>query len=248
MHFLLLAAALVAVVACACLYRSRRVYRVVGLLVLLVGLAGTAVTSGTPWGREVLRQLWADWFPPPMPYVLPAEPLPAVVGVPAPDVTLCDSAGGVVRLADYRGKCPVVLEFGSVTCKFAARHMGEMDELADRFHGRAEVFFVYGPEAHPGVPDWTGVVDDATLLREGSTIEDYRAIAQKLHSSNVVRRRILLDQAGPESAAAQLHLFKDHFNAVVVVGGDGNVIFHQDWLQVDELDEFLTAHLTAALR
>ena len=42
---------------------------------------------------------------------VPGGPIAVSVGQPAPDFTLPDSAGRPVRLADYRGKKPVVLIF-----------------------------------------------------------------------------------------------------------------------------------------
>jgi hypothetical protein len=52
----------------------------------------------------------ASWFN----FVLARVPVPRpafAVGQPAPDFTLPDAAGRPVRLADYRGKKPVVLVF-----------------------------------------------------------------------------------------------------------------------------------------
>ena len=42
---------------------------------------------------------------------VPSTPSAFVVGQPAPDFTLPDSAGRAVSLADYRGRKPVVLVF-----------------------------------------------------------------------------------------------------------------------------------------
>jgi hypothetical protein len=217
----------------------------------MLGLAGASFACGTPLGREALRECWEICFPERMPFALSGEALPEVIGAQAPDLTLRDSAGIEFHLADYRGRCPVVIEFGSVTWPFAAGQLGSMDELAQRYRGRAEVFFVYSAEAHPGFPDCTGVIDDATLLRQGATIEEFRVIAQTLHLRKVVKRRILLDQVdqdSPNCAAAQFHLPGGHFNSVVVVGSDGQVVFHQIWLNVDLLDQFLLGHLADEMR
>jgi hypothetical protein len=72
--------------------RSRRWLPITALLVsgLLLGLAG--------YFNFVLARI-------------PSAPIAVAVGQPAPDFTLPDAAGRPVRLADYRGKKPVVLVF-----------------------------------------------------------------------------------------------------------------------------------------
>lgn len=87
-----------------------------GALALAAALAGAAVWRARRWLTvsalvvSVLLLAFAGFFHfvamrvPPMPTRL-------VVGQPAPDFTLPDAAGRPVRLAEYRGRQPVVLIF-----------------------------------------------------------------------------------------------------------------------------------------
>lgn len=85
-----------------------------GALVVAVVLALVAVTRARRWLPitalvvSVLLLGLGAYFN----FVLgrvPTGPTALVVGQPAPDFTLPDAAGRPVRLADYRGKKPVVL-------------------------------------------------------------------------------------------------------------------------------------------
>lgn len=71
-------------------------------------------------------------------------------GQDAPDFTLPDLGGkGEITLSDYRGKQPVVLVFGSITCPPFRRQVLEMDKLYEQHKDRAAFLFVYIREAHP---------------------------------------------------------------------------------------------------
>ncbi len=72
------------------------------------------------------------------------------VGDSAPDFTLPRSDGdGDVTLADFKGKKPVVLVFGSITCSpFRQKVMG-VPPIYEKFKEDAEFFMVYIREAHP---------------------------------------------------------------------------------------------------
>jgi hypothetical protein len=87
-----------------------------GALALATALAGVAVWQSRRWLPltalvvSVVLLGAAGYFN----FVLarvPASPPAFVVGQPAPDFTLPDAAGRPVRLADYRGRKPVVVVF-----------------------------------------------------------------------------------------------------------------------------------------
>jgi hypothetical protein len=73
------------------------------------------------------------------------------VGDEAPDFTLADPAGkNEFQLSASRGKKPVVLMFGSLTCKPFQGRVGDVEKLYDEYKERVEFRFIYIREAHPG--------------------------------------------------------------------------------------------------
>lgn len=90
--------------------------RYLGALAGAVGLGAAAIWRARHWltitsfAMTLLLLVTASLFN----FVamrVPASPPAFVIGQPAPDFTLPDAAGHPVRLADYRGKKPVVLVF-----------------------------------------------------------------------------------------------------------------------------------------
>jgi thiol-disulfide isomerase/thioredoxin len=72
------------------------------------------------------------------------------VGDEAPDFTLADPAGkNEFKLSEFRGKKPVVLMFGSLTCPPFRRRVLDVDKLYDEYKDRIEFRFIYIREAHP---------------------------------------------------------------------------------------------------
>ncbi len=87
-----------------------------GALAVAVGLAAAAIWQARHWltiasfAATLLLLVTATLFN----FVamkVPASPPAFVIGRPAPDFTLPDAAGHPVRLADYRGRKPIVLVF-----------------------------------------------------------------------------------------------------------------------------------------
>jgi thiol-disulfide isomerase/thioredoxin len=78
------------------------------------------------------------------------------VGDVAPDFDLPTLGGDArVKLSTLRGGKPIVLVFGSYTCPPFRKRMEAMLELYQRYHERADFYFVYIQEAHAtdGWPD-----------------------------------------------------------------------------------------------
>jgi len=72
------------------------------------------------------------------------------VGDPAPDFTLQRSdGGGDITLSDFRGRKPVVLVFGSITCSPFRQEVMSVPPIYEKFGAEAEFFMVYIREAHP---------------------------------------------------------------------------------------------------
>src|SRR5262249_49382910 len=73
------------------------------------------------------------------------------VGSSAPEFALPDAIDGhEVRLADFRGKKPVVLLFGSFGCEIFCGQLARLNKLHQTYKDRAEFLLVYicqGPHA-----------------------------------------------------------------------------------------------------
>ena len=80
------------------------------------------------------------------------EPVPDQlrIGDMAPDFRLKTKDGtGEVQLSSFRGKEPVVLFFGSYTCKPFREEIALLEDTYGKFKDRAQFFLVYINEAHP---------------------------------------------------------------------------------------------------
>jgi len=138
-------------------------YRTIGLLLLCLGLAivGTWVVDylirreesryrNTLMGqRASLNQSKVPFTPMGMTPFLFGKKIP--LGTPAPDFTLPNALDQrPVHLADYRGKKPVVLMFGSFGCDFFCGQLERLNKLHQVYKDRVEFLFVYiseGPHA-----------------------------------------------------------------------------------------------------
>jgi hypothetical protein len=129
---------------------------------------------------------------------------PPRVGEVAPDFTLRDLDGKAVRLSDYRGRLPVVIEFGSITCPIVTGRAGHLDRLAEQYRGKAEFWFVYANEEHPGHGE-TRASSYGTFqaLPQVQDHEESCERARLFRSTVKTSRRILVDDDGAASVAAR---------------------------------------------
>jgi hypothetical protein len=134
-----------------------------------------------------------------------APPVPPLrVGEMAPDFTLRDLEGRAVRLSDYRGRMPVVIEFGSLSCPIATSRADSLEALAQQYRGKAEFWFVYGNEAHPGHGEtWTCAYGTCRALPQVRDYDDRYEHARLFRSTVKTSRRILVDEDGANSVAAR---------------------------------------------
>lgn len=117
------------------------------LLILFVGLAATAAAQNAARSKrfgaregEVITKAARE----------ERHPDQLKVGEEAPDFTLADATGmNEFKLSEFRGKRPVVLVFGSLTCPPFRRRMLDVDMLYGEYKDRVEFRFVYVREAHP---------------------------------------------------------------------------------------------------
>jgi hypothetical protein len=134
--------------------------------------------------------------------VPPAAPLRP--GDMAPDFALRDLDGKQVRLSDYRGRMPVVIEFGSISCPIATGRAADLDTLAHHYQGKIAFLFVYSNEAHPG--HGQTISSSYGTFRALPQVRDY---AERCEHAELFRdtvrtsRRILVDADGAESVAAR---------------------------------------------
>ena len=180
-------------------------------VVLSVGISTLSMVAAHLFGGDMyLLQIWqavpsaasADPVSGPGEAVPPAVPLRP--GDMAPDFALRDLDGKQVRLSDYRGHMPVVIEFGSISCPIATGRAAELDTLAHHYQGKIAFLFVYSNEAHPG--HGQTISSSYGTFRALPQVRDYaeRCEHAELYRDTVkTSRRILVDADGARSVAAR---------------------------------------------
>jgi hypothetical protein len=154
-----------------------------------------------------------------------------------PDFALRDLEGKEVRLSDYRGRMPIVLEFGSSSCGITTGHACVMDYLADKYQGRAQFLFVYSREEHPGDGQFRsssfGVFKAQPQARNHEErVEHARAFQ---HDFNC-RRPVLVGEAGADGNPTWLG---DSLHVVYVVDAQGYVSWVSGGPTYEQLDSVL---------
>jgi hypothetical protein len=161
----------------------------------------------------------------------------------APDFTLRDMDGAQMRLSDFRGCMPVVIEFGSISCPITANRISALDEMAQQFEGQAQFVFIYGNEAHPGeglrCSMSYGTFHMLPQVRDRSDrLEHARLFQQENH----VNRSILIDEDGPDSAVAR---YGGLPHGVVVVDVEGRLCWKGTDAQLNGLAAALEREVRA---
>jgi hypothetical protein len=182
-------------------------FRALALLCLATGIAGTvsvaALLLAGPHGEAggaSVPSLASPWGPPER----FAANLP--VGSPAPDFELARLRDGrPVRLSSFRGREPVVLIFGSLSCDCFGAQSDALEHLYQGSRGRAEFLLVYIAEAHVRIP---GEPQPARAER----------VWRELSSRRLTLPVVLDDPEG--RAAAEYNAWP---RRLVVVGADGRV-------------------------
>ncbi len=192
----------------------RRIVVAVGLSTLSV-LAVLAALGGAV---RVLRRQEPAAPEPNAGAAAPAEP-PPQVGDLAPDFTLSDVDGEQIHLSDWRGRSPVLIEFGSLSCPLVSWHADELDRLAHAYAGQAQFWFVYADEAHPGHGEVRRMSYGSyqALPQVRNYAERYER-AQRMQHMVKAHRRMLVDKDGAASVAARYHIPGHGFVMVDVQG------------------------------
>ncbi|MCS6853014.1 MAG: redoxin domain-containing protein [Gemmataceae bacterium] len=146
------------------------------------------------------------------------------VGSPAPDFTLADPSGQTtVTLSSFVGKKPVVLMFGSYTCPPFRRQSADVEQLYQKYKGKAEFYLVYIREAHPDsvlyvVKDGQEVLEK---IPQTSTLDERRQRARQCVDSLKLTMPALVDKDDNGVNAA----YAGWPNRLVIVGLDGRIAY-----------------------
>jgi hypothetical protein len=139
----------------------------------------------------------------------------------ARDFALCDLDGREERLRDYRGRMPVVIEFGSLSCPMVTGRSGQLDALAREYRGTAAFLFIYCNEEHPGRGETrTTSYGKFQALPQVRDRDDRRERARLFQSTVQTSRRVLVDEDGADSVAA---LYGIAGHGIVVVDAQGRI-------------------------
>lgn len=115
------------------------------LLALLVGCSSSTTEPPAPTAPEPAASAPTR---PPGPFERFATASPRV-GEALPAIELADLSGKRVKIADAIARGPVVIVSGSFSCPLFRMKTPRFEELAARWAGKAEVYFVFSEEAHP---------------------------------------------------------------------------------------------------
>lgn len=107
-------------------------------------------------------------------------------GSEAPDFALLEPTGEArVRLSAFRGRKPALVVFGSYTCPKFRSQVDALNNLFDRYHGRAGFLLVYIREAH-GDGSWQSTANQ----REGVALADAADLKQKRQYAAMCLRKL----------------------------------------------------------
>jgi len=169
----------------------------------------------------------------------------------APDIVLKTMDGETVRISEYFGDKPIVLEFGSYTCPIFRSKHGKMEGLFRKYRDDAEFFMIYTIEAHPKqdlcpYSDREWVTDenraDGILYRQPVTEGDRHSVATKAVSGLDIRITMLVDDI--ENSA--WYAYGKAPNAAYLIGKDGLIKLRQGWFEPVELEKALKEELAGA--
>ncbi len=150
---------------------------------------------------------------------------PSHLGALAPDFTLrSPGSSRAVHLADFRGKKPVVLVFGSYTCPQFRYGSGPLEKLHAQYGTKAEFLLVYIREAHgAGGGQWKSTQNQ----REGVDLSDATSIeAKRKNAAYCVRALGIPYAAVVDGMDLRVETaYQAWPSRVFVVGKDGRIVF-----------------------
>ena len=168
-----------------------------------------------------------------------------LTGALAPDFALPRlGSSKSVRLADYRGKRPVLLVFGSYTCPFFRSAAPKINSLYEKYGGRLPFLLVYIREAH-STADWrsTRNQSDGTVLPPSRTLDEKRDHAtlclRKLH----IPYPALVDGMDRKVETA----YAAWPSRAYLIGSDGRILYQTGLSELDFHEEKLDAAIGKSL-
>lgn len=140
----------------------------------------------------------------------------------APDFTLPIVGGGTVTLSKaIRGR-PVVLVFGTFTCRPFRGFAGDLEKLYRRYKDRADFYLVYVREAHPK-DGWHMQVNEAkgiSFAQPKSNTERV-SIAQTCQQHLDISMPMLVDTIDDQAGSA----YSGMPNRLYIIDGQGKIAF-----------------------
>lgn len=157
-------------------------------------------------------------------------------GAVVPDVELVKLDGRRIKLKDYIGERPVVLQLGSHSCPVYRYRHYDMNPLQQEFASRAHFLTIYTIEAHPEGSkspyrdeEWLTVVNRATRVR----VPQPMSLEERLHQASMsvsrlgTKNQVLAD----EMSNAAWQTFGAAPTAAFVIDKAGRIVLRQVWVE-----------------
>lgn len=112
----------------------------------------------------------------------------------APDFTLSKLGGGTIKLSDYRGQKPVVVDFWASWCPNCRRDMPNLNRFYEKYKDQVEVI--------------------------GVNLQESQSVVEKFISSRNISFPIALDPSGQASRAFGIQYTNTHF----LIDKEGNLV------------------------
>ncbi len=164
---------------------------------------------------------------------------------PAPDFELLDaSSSRKVRLSDFRGKCPVVIVFGSYSCPNFRDSADALTSMYRSHRSQISFLLIYIREAH-AAGDWQSTRN----LRENIVVAPVRTLTEKQEHASMCSRKLHLPF--PALVDGLDGAVEKAYNAwpsrVFVVARDGRIAYTTRLTELDfhpqEMEEALRQEL-----
>jgi hypothetical protein len=116
-----------------------------------------------------------------------------------------------------------------------------MEALAEKYRDTVKFLVVYGYEIHPEEPEDIGQYrGDQKPVVQSLSMDQRREFARDFRALKHLKRQVLVDEFGEQSAAIRLLGSMDYTHPLAVIDRDGKIVFLKLWGDVAELERFLT--------
>jgi cytochrome oxidase Cu insertion factor (SCO1/SenC/PrrC family) len=169
-------------------------------------------------------------------------------GEQAPNFKLTTLDGRIVKLSDYLGKKPLVIEFGSYTCPIFRQKHKFMEQLYKKYSEQANFLVIYTIEAHPQADpspysgkEWVTYPNKASgiLYKQPTNWQQRKDIAKKARLALNIQMTIAIDDI--DNAAWKA--YGQAPNAAYLIGSEGRVKLRQGWFEPSQFEQALIAEL-----